>query len=180
MTDFSTGSDSSCNGGITVEECQGMIQRSLKSPVVRFLREHLEKAGCGVGDNFFKAVNCETQTAGGYTQGKGIVLCSNQISSEDEVNQVLIHELIHAFDDCRAANLDWSNCAHHACSEIRAGHLSGDCHFKRELLRGFMGIRRHEPDQRDSTDMKSKSRVLIGGLMRIILYLEDGGLCIIS
>ncbi|XP_016162307.1 mitochondrial inner membrane protease ATP23 isoform X1 [Arachis ipaensis] len=145
MTDFSTGSDSSCNGGITVEECQGMIQRSLKSPVVRFLREHLEKAGCGVGDNFFKAVNCETQTAGGYTQGKGIVLCSNQISSEDEVNQVLIHELIHAFDDCRAANLDWSNCAHHACSEIRAGHLSGDCHFKRELLRGFMGIRRHEP-----------------------------------
>ena len=37
---------------------------------------------------------------------------------QDEVNQVVIHELIHAYDDCRAANLDWTNCAHHACSEV--------------------------------------------------------------
>jgi hypothetical protein len=28
--------------------------------------------------------------------------------------------------------------------QIRAGHLSGDCHYKRELLRGFMKIRGHE------------------------------------
>lgn len=39
---------------------------------------------------------------------------------QDEVNQVIIHELIHAYDECRAANLEWSNCAHHACSEVRA------------------------------------------------------------
>ena len=37
---------------------------------------------------------------------------------QDEVNQVVIHELIHAFDECRAANLDWTNCPHHACSEV--------------------------------------------------------------
>jgi inner membrane protease ATP23 len=102
------------------------------------------------------------------------MVCSNHMSIQDEVNQVVIHELIHAYDDCRAANLDWANCAHHACSEvcvscdgnflvlrfifsfhkisfsfihvkqIRAGHLSGDCHYKRELLRGFMKIRGHE------------------------------------
>lgn len=29
-------------------------------------------------------------------------------------------------------------------SQIRAGHLSGDCHYKRELLRGFVKIRGHE------------------------------------
>nr|CAB3484898.1 unnamed protein product [Digitaria exilis] len=29
---------------------------------------------------------------------------------------------------------------------IRANHLSGDCHYKRELLRGFMKIRGHEQD----------------------------------
>ena len=28
--------------------------------------------------------------------------------------------------------------------QIRAGHLSGDCHYKREFLRGFMKIRGHE------------------------------------
>jgi len=32
---------------------------------------------------------------------------------------VVIRELIHAFDDCRAANLDWSDCAQSACSEVR-------------------------------------------------------------
>lgn len=46
------------------------------------------------------------------------MVCSNHMSIQDEVNQVVIHELIHAYDDCRAANLDWANCAHHACSEV--------------------------------------------------------------
>ncbi|XP_029129482.1 uncharacterized protein LOC109809790 isoform X1 [Cajanus cajan] len=67
------------------------------------------------------------------------------MESQDDVDQVLKHELIHAFDDCRAANLDWTKCAHHACSEIRAGHLSGDCHFKRELFKlASLKIRGHE------------------------------------
>ncbi|GFP79366.1 ribosome biogenesis regulatory protein homolog [Phtheirospermum japonicum] len=47
-----------------------------------------------------------------------IVVCSNRLQIQDEVTQVVIHELIHAYDECRAANLDWSNCAHHACSKF--------------------------------------------------------------
>ncbi|XP_047338595.1 mitochondrial inner membrane protease ATP23 [Impatiens glandulifera] len=132
--------------GRTVEECQDMINRSLKNPTVKFLREHMEKSGCTFGENFIKAVNCKREVSGGYTRGGGIIVCSNHMNLQDEVNQVVIHELIHAYDDCRAANLDWTNCAHHACSEIRAGHLSGDCHYKRELLRGFMKIRGHEQE----------------------------------
>lgn len=46
------------------------------------------------------------------------MVCSNHMNLQDDVNQVVIHELIHAYDDCRAANLDWANCAHHACSEV--------------------------------------------------------------
>jgi hypothetical protein len=38
----------------------------------------------------------------------------------------LTHELVHAYDHCRAY-VDWSNCVHHACSEVRAANLSGDC-----------------------------------------------------
>ncbi|KAK7338582.1 hypothetical protein VNO77_19199 [Canavalia gladiata] len=148
------------NRGSTVEECQRMINKSLRSPQVRFLREHLEKAGCAIGDSFIKAVQCDErigQVAGGYTQGEGIIVCCNQMESQDDVNQVLKHELIHAFDDCRAANLDWTNCAHHACSEIRAGHLSGDCHFKREFLLGSMKIRGHEQECIRRRVMKSLS-----------------------
>ncbi|KAJ8623771.1 hypothetical protein MRB53_032301 [Persea americana] len=132
--------------GTTIEECQEMIAKSLRNPTVKFLREHLENAGCFVGEKFFKAVECDNHISGGYVPGQGILVCSNQMNIQDEVNQVVIHELIHAYDDCRAANLNWANCAHHACSEIRAGHLSGDCHYKRELLRGFMKIRGHEQE----------------------------------
>ncbi|KAF3967043.1 hypothetical protein CMV_008911 [Castanea mollissima] len=137
---------SASDGGRSIEECQSMIQRSLRTPMVKFLREHLEKSGCVLGDKFIKAVHCNKQISGGYVRGEGIMVCSNHMNIQDEVNQVVIHELIHAYDDCRAGNLDWANCAHHACSEIRAGHLSGDCHYKRELLRGYMKLRGHEQD----------------------------------
>lgn len=132
--------------GMPVEECEDYIQRSFKHPTVRFLKEKLEKSGCRMGSDFIKAINCDAEAAGGFARGVGIVVCSNHVQLQDEVQQVVIHELIHAYDDCRAANLDWTNCAHHACSEIRAGHLSGDCHYKRELLRGFLNIRGHEQE----------------------------------
>ncbi|KNA16213.1 hypothetical protein SOVF_091170 [Spinacia oleracea] len=141
--------------GVSVEECQKMIQRSLRTPTVKFLMGHLEKSGCSIGDNFIKAVDCKQQVSGGYTRGGGIMVCSNYMNMQDEVNQVLIHELIHAYDDCTGKNLNWANCAHHACSEIRAGHLSGDCHFKRELLRGYMKLRGHEQDCVKRRVMKS-------------------------
>ncbi|OMO69216.1 Peptidase M76, ATP23 [Corchorus olitorius] len=132
--------------GVTVEKCDKMIQKSLRTPMVKFLKEHLEKSGCIVGDNFIRAVKCDKDMSGGYIPGEGIMVCSDQVEFQDGVNQVIIHELIHAYDECRAANLDWCNCAHHACSEIRANHLSGDCHFKREFLRRFMKIRGQEQD----------------------------------
>ncbi|CAH9082911.1 unnamed protein product [Cuscuta europaea] len=137
------GTGSTVKGGKTVEECQRMIQKSLRTPMVKFLRERVEKAGCGMGENFFKAIRCDQSVGGGYAPGEGIVVCSNHMNIQDEVNQVVIHALIHAYDDCRA-NIDWTDCAHLACSKIRANHLSGDCHYKREFLRGNLKIRGHE------------------------------------
>lgn len=49
----------------------------------------------------------------------GIVLCENYIVMQKEANDVVTHELVHAFDHCRA-KIDWTNCRHHACSEVRA------------------------------------------------------------
>ncbi|XP_020245292.1 mitochondrial inner membrane protease ATP23-like [Asparagus officinalis] len=133
------------NTGMSQKECMQRISKSLKHPTVKFLREHMEKAGCPFWVRLILAANCKTQAyAGGYASGNGISVCCNHMTYQDEINQVLIHELVHAYDDCRAKNMDWKNCAHHACSEIRANHLSGDCHYKRELLRGFMKIRGHE------------------------------------
>lgn len=64
-----------------------------------------------------------------------IVMCQEwAVEQPNEVPNTVAHELIHAYDDARA-NLDWTNLVHHACTEIRAANLSGDCTFWRELNR---------------------------------------------
>ncbi|KAG5521840.1 hypothetical protein RHGRI_034164 [Rhododendron griersonianum] len=68
---------------------------SRKAPMVKFLKEHLEKAGCGFEEKFINAVHCDKEISGGYTRGEGIMVCSNHMNVQDEVNQVVIHELIH-------------------------------------------------------------------------------------
>ena len=47
-----------------------------------------------------------------------VVICVNHLHSPEEVKNAMVHELIHAYDHCRAATLDWCNCDHHACSEV--------------------------------------------------------------
>lgn len=71
-----------------------------------------------------------------------VILCHNHLISQKEVNHALTHELLHAYDHCRGANIDWHNCNHHACSEIRAASLSGDCNWGQEVQRGNYGIRK--------------------------------------
>lgn len=132
--------------GLSMNECEKMIRRSLRDPKVKFLKEQLEKSGCRIGSNFVKGYTCKQASGGGYESDRGVVVCCNHLQMQDQITQVVIHELIHAYDDCRAANLDYTNCAHHACTEIRAAHLSGDCHYKRELLRGYVNIQGHEQE----------------------------------
>lgn len=55
-----------------------------------------------------------------------IALRADKITSKELAERNLRHELIHAFDDARGF-VDPQDCLHHACSEIRAARLSGDC-----------------------------------------------------
>ncbi|KAJ4471231.1 peptidase M76 family-domain-containing protein [Lentinula lateritia] len=64
-----------------------------------------------------------------------IKLCAGHFFSKQHVESTIAHELIHMFDECRF-KVDWTNLRHHACSEIRANNLSGDCRWTRELRRG--------------------------------------------
>ncbi len=54
--------------------------------------------------------------------------------TQHQWNRALSHELIHAYDDCRA-DLRRDDVRHIACTEIRAANLSGDCDFWDELSR---------------------------------------------
>ena len=69
-----------------------------------------------------------------------IILCEDKFVDRQTFDNTIIHELVHAYDACRA-KLDWKNCEHHACTEIRAAALSGECAMTRELHRGKYNIR---------------------------------------
>ena len=100
---------------------QEYVDRALtKDPKVKFLLQALAKTGCHVDPaTFFKVEHCEATIAGGFRPQSGVVVCQNHVQTQEEVNNLLAHELIHAYDHCRGANLDWNNCQHHTCSEVR-------------------------------------------------------------
>jgi RHS repeat-associated protein len=56
---------------------------------------------------------------------KVIHICSNKRKNGSEVIQTLVHELIHALDDCKGTK--WGDCGDRACSEIRAVDCAGQC-----------------------------------------------------
>jgi len=99
------------------------------------------QAGCPVSRSFFKVEPCADAVGGGFRPPDGVVLCHNHLPRAVDVTQAMAHELIHAYDHCRAADLDWAALDHHACSEVRAASLSGDCSFANEVMRGHAGVR---------------------------------------
>ena len=122
------------------QACADAVERTLeRCPKVAQLREALRRLGRDI------PVSCapcpepdkgKTPAAGGYmTDSSSIVMCQKWAAEmPSEVANTLVHELIHAYDDARA-HIDWTNLVHHACTEIRAANLSGDCSFRRELNR---------------------------------------------
>lgn len=74
----------------------------------------------------------------GYRRGE-IILDASKIVDGQHVERCVKHEMIHAFDDVRG-HIDPSDCYHHACSEIRAARLSGDCSTVSEMKSGHVDI----------------------------------------
>ncbi|KAI8137107.1 peptidase M76 [Fennellomyces sp. T-0311] len=64
----------------------------------------------------------------GYYDGryKRVVLCCDNIRSKQQLEETLVHELVHAFDATRKGKFS-SICHLIACGEVRASAL-GQCH----------------------------------------------------
>ncbi|ORZ10969.1 peptidase M76 family-domain-containing protein [Lobosporangium transversale] len=77
----------------------------------------------------------KSNKSGGFSKDHGIMLCQNGFFSKKHQEHTMIHEMIHMYDHC-VFNVEWDNLRHHACSEIRAAALSGDCNWLREVRRG--------------------------------------------
>ena len=132
---------------MTPEKCEREVERMAQSSaIVRFMIEKLGQAGCAIDKRFFRVETCSASVVGGFRPPDGVVVCHNHINDATTMENALAHELIHAYDHCRAGGkMDWLDLRQHACSEIRAANLSGDCHWVNELMRGrvFFGIKKH-------------------------------------
>ena len=100
------------------------------------MMNNLAKSGCPLTKNMLECGPCDATKSGGFSNNHGILLCQNGFFSKKHMEHTMIHEMIHMYDHC-VFGVDWSNLRHHACSEIRAAALSGDCNWTREVRRGF-------------------------------------------
>ncbi|XP_059181874.1 mitochondrial inner membrane protease ATP23 homolog [Centropristis striata] len=130
-------------------KCQVMLQFAMEtSPYAKLLLSAMKSSGCQLfKDRHFSCEDCDGSVSGGFDASSSqIVLCQNNIHQQGHMNRVVTHELIHAFDHCRA-HVDWfNNYRHLACSEIRAANLSGDCSFTNELSRFHFGVKQHHQE----------------------------------
>ncbi|ODV87104.1 hypothetical protein CANARDRAFT_194724 [[Candida] arabinofermentans NRRL YB-2248] len=111
------------------------------SPMVIFMLDQINKSNGYVSKNKISCNICDTPKYGGFHPEFGIELCANYINGDKWIlNDTLSHELIHWYDNTRF-NVDWTDLKHHACSEIRAASLSGECAIMTEFSRQ-MGMMR--------------------------------------
>ncbi|XP_072598463.1 mitochondrial inner membrane protease ATP23 homolog isoform X1 [Vulpes vulpes] len=126
--------------------CQRLLLKTLETnPYVKLLLDAMKHSGCAVNkERHFSCEDCNGNVSGGFDASTSqIVLCQNNIRNEAHMNRVVTHELVHAFDHCRA-HVNWfTDVRHLACSEVRAANLSGDCSLVNEIFRLHFGLKRH-------------------------------------
>lgn len=108
------------------------------SPTVRFMVDRI----ANLNAEPTPAIKCEVcpdWKSGGFHPGLGILLCANRTINKWHLEDTLAHELVHAYDNTRF-DVNWLDLKHHACSEIRASSLSGECRFWREFQRRGFGF----------------------------------------
>jgi Peptidase M76 family len=77
----------------------------------------LLQAGCRMPEERICVKHCEAGVLGSY-DAPDLTICYNNYQGRPaELRNTIVHELVHAYDFCRARNLDFFNCRHLACTE---------------------------------------------------------------
>ncbi len=107
--------------------CEKTLEKVLlRNTKVHHILDAIENLGCPLPKNFFSCRSCEEQQISGgimidVVEGKPavpkIVICEDKFVEIETFENTLIHELIHAYDICRA-KIDFQNCVQHACTEV--------------------------------------------------------------
>ncbi|XP_077991259.1 mitochondrial inner membrane protease ATP23 homolog [Glandiceps talaboti] len=119
-------------------KCLTRVSNAYVNPYVKLLLKAMKDKGCeALQTRHFSCEQCSAVVNGGFDpESSQIVLCQNNISSQADMDRVITHELVHAFDHCRA-KINWNDIRHLVCTEIRAANLSGECSFIMEHVGRF-------------------------------------------
>ncbi|KAH0835113.1 hypothetical protein AYO21_09709 [Fonsecaea monophora] len=122
------------------------------SPIIRFMNENIHKLGGDLGPHNIHCRTCrgdEEAMQGGFDHKYGIKICANYVQERSVLEDVLAHEMVHAYDHLRfKTNLTLEDDLRHAaCSEIRASNLSGECRWANEFFRNkILSFTNHHQD----------------------------------
>ena len=82
-----------------------MLLKTLQTnPYVKLLLNAMKHSGCAVNrERHFSCEDCNGNVSGGFDASVSqLVLWQNNILNQAHMNRVVTHELIYAFDHCRA------------------------------------------------------------------------------
>eukprot|EP01032_Pedospumella_encystans_P021314 gene21314-24183_t len=126
------------------DKCNSMLELAVSNnPRIQTVLDAIEGLGCTIPKNFIACRHCEADIQGGLTVPDGdkktsytpqIIVCENHVVEKESFESTVLHELVHAYDICRA-KVDFKDCAQHACTEIRASSLSDECNILHEAFR---------------------------------------------
>ena len=129
----------------SILDCESRSRKALQSRRVQFLLHQLGTVGCPVPSpsSFIKCAPCSLPIGGAIVRDETtarmhLVACQDVPITQDEFVDVIVHELVHMYDLCRANIKD--TCDEIACMEVRASHLSGECEYFKEFNRGRVSL----------------------------------------
>ena len=131
------------------EGCKKALELAVTSnKTIQKMIESIENLGCKLPENFFACRPCDENISGGLLTNSAkakdykpqVILCQNRWLESETFENTIIHELVHAYDACRVKAFDASKCLEHACTEIRASAMSGECGLLHEMARGNIAL----------------------------------------
>ncbi len=93
------------------------------SPVIRFLNDNIQKLGGEMGRQNIHCRTCrgeEEKMQAGFDHNYGIKICANRVDKRSIMEDVLAHEMVHAYDHLRFKTnlMEEGDLKHAACSEV--------------------------------------------------------------
>lgn len=106
---------------IDCKRCEDQRDYLLKfSPIIRYMKDNIEKLGGDIGPHNIRCRSCPKKHYGGFDHEYGIMICANYVEKRSTLEDVLAHEMVHAYDHLRfKTNLsEEDDLRHSACSEV--------------------------------------------------------------